>query len=951
LSDVELEHIQTTARSHKISPTDIQFTGYVSDADLVCAYNLCRLFVFPSWHEGFGLPPLEAMACGAVVIASNTSSLPEVMGLDEAMFDPLSVESISAKILQALTDEQMRQKLVQHGLAQAKKFSWDLTARAALQAFEEIWIHHVDRLIAQRPWNEVWQRQYELLIKALASRLHSLDAVTKVDIDAVAACIDFNEQMAAGITRTDLLPARLHWRLEGPFDSSYSLALVNREFARALASLGHDVALHSSEGGGDFPANPAFLSANPDLQSLNSRASTMASSQLQVLSRFMYPPRVHDMDARINLLHCYGWEESLFPADWVEKFNAHLNGITVMSQHVAKLLIDSGVRVPIAVTGIGVDHWERIQMGEGFTLEAKTFRFLHVSSCFPRKGVEELLRAYGLAFRAHDDVTLVIKTFVNPHNDIHRWLSEIRASDATFPDVLVLEEDFSDAQLKSLYLQCQALVAPSRAEGFGLPLAEAMLSGLAVITTAWSGQLDFCTNDTAWLVNFDFVLAKSHFELSDSVWAQADVHHLAQTLLQVQRLPEEARLLRANAGRALLLSKFTWQHIAQKAEYAVRRWALQGSTKEPCVAWVSSWNTRCGIASYSAHLLAHMPSQVHILASHAEISGAQDEVHVHRCWHQGDEDSLENLTSAVELVKADTVVIQFNYGFFDLPTLSTFLHQQIDAGRTVLVEMHSTSDPLHVPHKKLTDMLPALRRCHRIFVHSVADMNRLKVHGLLNNVALFPHGILDRPAREEKPSGDRPFRIASYGYFLPHKGLLELIDAVVSLRVSGALIELLMVNAQYPAPISIQAIAQARDKIADSQAETYITLQSDYLDDERSLDYLSGADLIVFPYQETGESASGAVRFGIACGAPVAVTPLSIFDDVNEAVHLLPGTSVEHIAHGINTLMRDIRCADPQITAKAEQCARWRADHRYSKLSARFANMLSALHLENSSNR
>lgn len=111
------------------------FTGYVSDDELVWLYNLCCLFVFPSWHEGFGLPALEAMACGAPVIGANTSSLPEVIGLDEALFDPFDVQSITAKLVQALQDETFQKRLRDHGQMRAKRFSWDDTARRAIAAW------------------------------------------------------------------------------------------------------------------------------------------------------------------------------------------------------------------------------------------------------------------------------------------------------------------------------------------------------------------------------------------------------------------------------------------------------------------------------------------------------------------------------------------------------------------------------------------------------------------------------------------------------------------------------------------------------------------------------------------------------------------------------------------------------------------------------------------------
>ncbi|MBU2845862.1 glycosyltransferase family 4 protein, partial [Acidithiobacillus ferriphilus] len=119
-----------------LDDNDVLFTGYVPDNDLVRLYAACDLFVFPSLHEGFGLPALEAMACGAPTIASDTTSLPEVMGWDEALFDPNEPQSIAHSMERVLTNERFRQQLIQHGLQQAKKFSWDRSARLALQAVE-----------------------------------------------------------------------------------------------------------------------------------------------------------------------------------------------------------------------------------------------------------------------------------------------------------------------------------------------------------------------------------------------------------------------------------------------------------------------------------------------------------------------------------------------------------------------------------------------------------------------------------------------------------------------------------------------------------------------------------------------------------------------------------------------------------------------------------------------
>ncbi|MDF2466731.1 MAG: glycosyltransferase [Ramlibacter sp.] len=121
-----------------LSDDDVVVTGYVSDEDLADLYRSCALFVFPSLHEGFGLPALEAMMCGAVVIGSNTSSIPEVIGRPDALFDPRSSQSIADLMLRALQDQPFRQSLREHAAVQSARFSWDQTAKRALDALEEL---------------------------------------------------------------------------------------------------------------------------------------------------------------------------------------------------------------------------------------------------------------------------------------------------------------------------------------------------------------------------------------------------------------------------------------------------------------------------------------------------------------------------------------------------------------------------------------------------------------------------------------------------------------------------------------------------------------------------------------------------------------------------------------------------------------------------------------------
>ena len=128
------QSLGTLIRASGLRPEEVVLTGYVPEADLLALYNLCTAFVFPSWHEGFGLPALEAMACGRAVIAANTSSLPEVIGRADALFDPRDEKDMAGRIAQVLGDASFRGELERHGLQRATAFSWDQSAQRALAA-------------------------------------------------------------------------------------------------------------------------------------------------------------------------------------------------------------------------------------------------------------------------------------------------------------------------------------------------------------------------------------------------------------------------------------------------------------------------------------------------------------------------------------------------------------------------------------------------------------------------------------------------------------------------------------------------------------------------------------------------------------------------------------------------------------------------------------------------
>ena len=126
-------------RVARLGLTDrVLFPGPVSDERLLHLYRQARLFVFPSRYEGFGLPVLEAMACGCPVIASNASSLPEVVGDAGVLVEPDDVEGLSRELFSLLSDEGRWEDLRKRGLVRARQFSWDETARRMIEVYRRV---------------------------------------------------------------------------------------------------------------------------------------------------------------------------------------------------------------------------------------------------------------------------------------------------------------------------------------------------------------------------------------------------------------------------------------------------------------------------------------------------------------------------------------------------------------------------------------------------------------------------------------------------------------------------------------------------------------------------------------------------------------------------------------------------------------------------------------------
>lgn len=134
-SDKYFSYIEKVIKEMELTK-DVLFTGFIEEEDLPSVYHMSSLFAFPSLYEGFGLPPLEAMACGCPVVSSNTSSMPEVLGNAALFFNPYHIEEMSLAIRQMLEDENLRNRFRQRGLERAKLFTFEKMTNNILDVFE-----------------------------------------------------------------------------------------------------------------------------------------------------------------------------------------------------------------------------------------------------------------------------------------------------------------------------------------------------------------------------------------------------------------------------------------------------------------------------------------------------------------------------------------------------------------------------------------------------------------------------------------------------------------------------------------------------------------------------------------------------------------------------------------------------------------------------------------------
>ncbi|MGB6065360.1 MAG: glycosyltransferase [Desulfomonilaceae bacterium] len=738
--------------------------------------------------------------------------------------------------------------------------------------------------------------------------------------------------------------------VEGSFDGISGFDVVNRSFALALEKVCPGrVAVFPSVGRGRLRIDETAIGAIKGLKELVSRFKSQYAPIVNI--RSFFPPRVLGMSGRVNVFY-FPWEETLVPQQFVDRFNRFLDGVLVPSAFVKKALMDSGVSVPIEIVGQGVDQISGVLKNANRSDSSQKIRFLHVSSCLPRKGVDVLLKAYRRAFAAEDPVTLTIKTFPGELNNVQAEIEALMQGNPRWPEIVLINRVVAEDELLQLYVSSDALVNPSRGEGFGLPLGEAMLAHIPVITTGYGGQTDFCKPENTWLVDFTLEKAQSHFDQIDSVWAEPDAAHLA---FQMRAVYEGLRqnsahlLAKVEAARIFAQSQLRWSGTVERTVRFIQGLKRRGISTNPVrVTWVTPDSAEFDVAEYSGSLLRYFDSRKFFLRVYSD--GGQTEPNP---WDDLANSEHKRFTANREVMAeqileddADCVVIQHHHSLFAIKELACLVRKLSTKDKRIVLSLHSTYDIIGISQGTSLDYLAnELALCDRILVKSITALNHMKALGLIDNVTLFPHGIADRGPRPKAEArailGIAAYEpvIGSFGNLEHEWGVIQLIEAFPEILASHPRAFLLLINRADGSDSSRSYRDACLNRLRDLGLRRHVVLVDDLLTAGESLLLLEATDVVVFPAQMSDDLQIASVSHAFAAGRPILTTDTCAADEFGGAVDLLPGRTGKGIAQGLLNWLADPQSCHqlPPRRTSLLQARSW------GRLSVRLQNMIVAL--------
>lgn len=763
------------------------------------------------------------------------------------------------------------------------------------------------------------------------------------------------------LTQPSLGSQEYWFRFLGHVESHYSLAIINRGLAIALDDLTHErlafVPYHL------VPyANPANLPASQKvrLETMFGREIPDLSSDRTVSLVHHYPLIVDPEKSRFRCV-VFFWEETAVPDSTVRHINDNFDAVLVASSFVKRVLRNSGCPLPIFVIPVGIDHLigpEVPPIGALKPSDDRVFRFLHVSSAFERKGVDVLLRVFFDTFSATDPVELFIKTFPNPHNRVREQLAELTAVRSDAPKVVIDESHMDDAGMLALYRSAQAMVLPTRGEGFNLPAAEAMALGLPVIVTAFGAHVDFCARRTALPIPFHFSRSRSHLKSSEACWVEPDVVALGDQMrvLYGEIMSGSVDLsLRRQAALDHVRQTYTWQNSAQAVMASVawldsREGAAQRHIVGRRLTLLGPWMTRCGVAEYNQNLLSAFGDSwsLRVYCDSRTMPNPVQSIY-QPAWVAGDVASVCGVLDEIVRDRPDVLLVEHQPSLFRLADdVCDRLAALSRMGCVVILELHSTLQLLHEYRESLVSVraIAALRTLDRIIVHNPEDFDCLLALGIVSNVLLLPLGVvqprgtsLPAARRSDWGIGDDDLVLGCFGFILPHKGIDTLVETVAPLaEATQRKVHLIGLNATMDAQ-SEGTVASYQERARALGVDSQISWITDYRPIDECVQLLEMADYVVFPYKQTRESASAAVTIGLATLKPVLVSPLPIFSDLSECTWRMSGESVEDIVRAVC----DLESSPEDIEQLRAGQQEWLAERSWARISPRLEAVIDGL--------